>query len=91
MTDWFARGCVEEPAFLEEIELLRAVYPHIADVHKATTDTLSVNPRAGTRLPVSDEYWVFTTECVEETPSFWVLYRFDAQNVYLASIKEAET
>ena len=90
MDDWFARSCIEEAAFQEELDLLRETYPHIDEVHRSLTTKLASNPRLGDRLKYSDEYWLYLTDAIEATPSFWVLYRYDAQYVYLASIKAAD-
>jgi hypothetical protein len=61
------------------------------DVHQALTWELSRRPSAGIPLDKAPDFRFFKTTAFGDTPSFWVLYSYDAENVYLHSIELAES
>lgn len=83
----YLRDVVEEPTFSEDIDYLRNRYEAIDDVHQWLTWTLSENPRAGERLKFAPDFWLITTPVLADTPSFWVMYRFAPNKIYLHSIE----
>jgi hypothetical protein len=82
------RDVVEDPLFTEDLDNLRNVYSQIDDVHDGLTWALSNDPRIGVLIPQTHDYRLYITTATSTTPAFWVMYRFDAEKVYLYSIKE---
>jgi hypothetical protein len=84
------RDVVEEPRFTLDLDDYRDSYDNMDDVLSSITWALSNDPRAGEALEVAPDFRLFTTTAIGDTPVFWVLYTFDAERVYLHSLKEAK-
>lgn len=83
------RDVVEEPRYTEDLDNLRRAYPEIDDIQAIISWTLSRTPRIGEPLSIAPDFRVFTTSPAGKLPSFWVLYTFDGDRVYLHSIQPA--
>jgi len=79
---------IQEIIFSEKIDFLYKKYSRIFDVHAAIDFTLGKNPLQGTSCTAEPEHYVYQTTEIGNTPSFWVLYRYDQaeRTIYLISI-----
>jgi hypothetical protein len=84
------RTCRENALFSEKVEQYRERYPRIDDVVDAACWLLAREPRAGQQLPDDPEYFILQTVSVGSTPSFWILYHFDADYIDLLAIGAAQ-
>jgi hypothetical protein len=84
------RTVVEEPRFSQDLDGFRRIYEGMDDVYTAVAWALSRDPRLGEQLRVAPDFRVLTTTAAHDTPSFWILYTFDAEHVYLHSIEEVK-
>lgn len=82
---WY-RDIVEEPRYSEDLDHLRSLYSELDDVQEIISWTLSRDARIGQPLPYAPDFRVITTSPIGSTPSFWVLYTFDTNHVYLHSL-----
>jgi len=84
---------IEEKSFTDKIAELHKDYIRIYDVHTAIGWALGENPKAGFVCDDEPLHRIFKTTPIGNTPSFWVLYRFDSQQqkVFLLSIYPADS
>ena len=83
----YLRGVVLESRYAEDLDNLRQLYPEMDQVEAHLESELSENPRLGDLSPTSDDFRVYTTGAVGQTPAFWVTYTFDVNQIFLHSIK----
>jgi hypothetical protein len=79
---------VQEASFSAELDQYSGNHQRMSDVHASIDWRLARDPLKATKL--DGECYIFKTTPVGETPSFWVLYKYDASEhrVYLLSIVE---
>jgi hypothetical protein len=85
----YLRDVVEKKHFSADFDQLRELHPQLEATHEWLTWALANNPRLGKLLEVAPDFRAVMTPALEDTPSFWVLYTFDADKVYLHSIAPA--
>ncbi|MEO8393325.1 MAG: hypothetical protein ABI700_10065 [Chloroflexota bacterium] len=83
----YLKEIVEEQRFSKDIDSFRGKYTHIDELQEWISNTLPGNPRIGRPFKEDPELYVLTTPVLQDTPSFWVVYFFDENKIYLRSIE----
>lgn len=83
---------IQEHTFSEAIDQLHNSYTRMSDVHAAIDFALGKQPLLGTSCYEEPDHYVFKTTGIGNTPSFWVLYRYDenTNTIYVLSISPSE-
>lgn len=80
----------QELSFSAKFDTYREKHKRLDDVHASIDFLLARDPKQGTI--VTDDFRVVKTTPICETPSFWVLYRYEEENgnIFLLSIEAIE-
>lgn len=81
------RTVVEEKNFAADLDGYRRVYSDIEEVYSNLSLLLAMNPRLGIPLVQAPDYHIYQTDPLGNAPSFWIMYTFDTERVYLHSIE----
>ena len=83
---------IQETYFSRKIDELHNNHRRMSDVHAAFDFSLGKKPDLGTVCIGDPKHYTYKTTGIGETPSFWVLYRYDEteKKIYLLSIAPAE-